>query len=75
PPWWRVCLALAEKLIFSKAATARYITQSAFSRRIQSLEEWVGTPLFSRNRRGVQLTPAGEMFCAKIPEILRMIDN
>lgn len=73
--WLNDCLILAEKLNFSRAATARYVTQSAFSRRIQSLEEWVGTPLFTRNRRGVQLTPAGKIFCTKVPEILRMIDN
>lgn len=73
--WLKDCLALAEKLNFSQAAAARYVTQSAFSRRIQSLEQWIGTPLFARNRRDVRLTPAGEIFCAKVPEILRMIDN
>ncbi|MDG2950035.1 LysR family transcriptional regulator [Exercitatus varius] len=73
--WLKDCIVLAEKLNFSQAATTRYVTQSAFSRRIQALEQWVGTPLFVRNRRGVQLTPAGEKFCSKVPEILRIIDN
>lgn len=73
--WLKDCMALAEKRHFSQAATIRYVTQSAFSRRIQSLEEWVGTPLFMRNRRGVQLTKAGEAFCAKVPELLRMLDE
>ncbi|VTR44895.1 Hca operon transcriptional activator [Serratia fonticola] len=49
--WLEDCVALADTLNFSKAAEARYVTQPAFSRRIQSLEEWVGTPLFERNRR------------------------
>ncbi len=73
--WLKDCIALAEKRNFSQAAAMRYVTQSAFSRRIQSLEEWVGTPLFTRNRRGVQLTKAGEAFCTKVPELLRMLDE
>lgn len=73
--WLKDCFVLAEKRHFSQAATMRYVTQSAFSRRIQSLEEWVGTPLFIRNRRSVQLTKAGEAFCAKVPELLRMLDE
>ncbi len=44
--WLEDCLALKETLNFSKASASRYVTQPAFSRRIQSLEEWVGTPLF-----------------------------
>lgn len=68
--WLEDCVALADSLNFSKAAVARYVTQPAFSRRIQSLEEWVGTPLFERNRRGVALTKAGEVFCRQAPELI-----
>ncbi len=71
--WLEDCLTLAETLNFSKASSARYVTQPAFSRRIQSLEEWVGTPLFERNRRGVSLTRAGEIFINQIPEIVRSL--
>ncbi|SMB83236.1 DNA-binding transcriptional regulator, LysR family [Pasteurella testudinis DSM 23072] len=73
--WLKDCIALADKLNFSQAAALRYITQSAFSRRIQSLEEWVGTPLFIRNRRNVALTRAGEMFCKKAPDLIRAIEE
>ncbi|WP_447887923.1 LysR family transcriptional regulator [Serratia fonticola] len=71
--WLEDCVALADTLNFSKAAVARYVTQPAFSRRIQSLEEWVGTPLFERNRRGVHLTKAGEVFCKQAPELIRTL--
>ncbi|GKX61039.1 LysR family transcriptional regulator [Leminorella grimontii] len=71
--WLEDCVALADTLNFSKAAALRYVTQPAFSRRIQSLEEWVGTPLFARNRRGVQLTDAGQLFCKQAPDLLRTL--
>lgn len=71
--WLEDCVALADTLNFSKAAALRYVTQPAFSRRIQSLEEWVGVPLFVRNRRGVQLTDAGQLFCNQAPDLLRAL--
>nr|WP_154324509.1 LysR family transcriptional regulator [Pantoea sp. 201603H] len=71
--WLEDCAALAESLNFSKAAASRYVTQPAFSRRIQSLEEWVGTPLFERSRRGVHLTIAGEFFCKQLPDLIRSL--
>ncbi len=49
------------------------MTQPAFSRRIQSLEEWVGTPLFERSKRGVTLTKAGEVFTDQIPELIHSL--
>lgn len=71
--WLEDCVALAQTLNFSRAAASRYVTQPAFSRRIVSLEEWLGTPLFERNRRGVSLTRAGEVFVTQIPEIIRAL--
>lgn len=44
------------------------IAQSAVSRRLQALEYQVGTPLFERKPRGVELTEAGELlydYCVK----------
>ncbi|WLS79640.1 LysR family transcriptional regulator [Erwinia pyri] len=71
--WLEDCVALAESLNFSRAAAGRYVTQPAFSRRIRSLEEWVGTPLFERTRRGVHLTRAGELFCKQAPDLIRSL--
>ena len=60
--WLEDFLALTEAHNFSRAAEMRHITQPAFSRRIQMLENWVGTPLFQRQPRRTFLTPAGEQF-------------
>ncbi len=58
--WLEDFLALAEHRNFSRAAEARHVTQPAFSRRIQALESWVGTPLVLRTPQGVVLNAAGE---------------
>lgn len=58
--WLEDFLALAEHRNFSRAAEARHVTQPAFSRRIQALEAWVGTPLVLRTPQGVALNAAGE---------------
>jgi DNA-binding transcriptional LysR family regulator len=60
--WLEDYLALAETLNFSRAATARHVTQPAFSRRIRALEDWIGAALFIRTTHNVALTPAGEHF-------------
>ena len=57
--WLDDFIELSERLNFSRAAEARHVTQPAFSRRIQALESWVGTPLFARSTHGVTLTAAG----------------
>ncbi|WP_370398859.1 LysR family transcriptional regulator [Sulfitobacter sp. JB4-11] len=44
---------------FSQAAALGNLSQPAFSRRIKSLEAWVGVTLVDRSRQPVSLTPAG----------------
>ncbi|CAI3806465.1 HTH-type transcriptional regulator YjiE [Pseudomonas sp. MM221] len=61
--WLDDLLAIAEWKNFSRAAEVRCVTQSALSRRIRSLEEWVGVELVDRATYPVQLTPAGQRFC------------
>lgn len=60
--WLRDFECLARTLNFTRAATERNITQSAFSRRIKALENWVGAPLVNRAQYPVQLTDAGTQF-------------
>ncbi len=55
-------LHLAESLHFARSAKALHLSPSALTRTIQRLEHEVGQPLFQRNRRGVALTRAGEIF-------------
>lgn len=61
--WIDDLLAVAETKNFSRAAEIRFITQSGLSRRIKSLEEWVGVDLVDRGTYPVQLTKAGKVFC------------
>jgi LysR family transcriptional regulator, hypochlorite-specific transcription factor HypT len=63
--WIDDFLALCHTRNFTRAAEARCTTQSAFSRRIQRMEEWLGAPLFNREARPLILTPAGEEFYAR----------
>lgn len=71
--WVEDFLCLAQLRSFSRAAQARYVTQSAFSRRIRSLENWFGAPLVDRSLYPVTLTDAGEDFLHTAADITRQI--
>ena len=71
--WLEDFLALAEYGGFSKAAENRAVSQSSFSRRIQSLEHWVGAPLFNRDTHNIHLTPAGEKFFLTAEDTVRLL--
>lgn len=49
----------ARHLNLTKAAQELCITQGAVSRKIATLESWLGFPLFERHARGLHLTPRG----------------
>lgn len=59
----RYFVAVAEARSLKLAAEEKlHTTQPSLSRQIRDLENEVGTPLFSRSARGVELTPAGRVF-------------
>lgn len=47
---------------FSKAAEELYVSQSAVSRQISLLEEYLGVQFFHRDRSGVRLTEVGQRY-------------
>jgi LysR family positive regulator for ilvC len=53
-------LHLSRSLHFGKTSRECHVSPSALSRTIQRLESEVGRPLFVRDRRSVELAPAGE---------------
>jgi DNA-binding transcriptional LysR family regulator len=53
----------------------RHVTQSAFSRRIQSLEAWAGVDLVDRSAYPTQLTPAGQILYAKALDFLQALQS
>ena len=72
--WLEDFLILAQCGHFSRAAELRHMTQPAFSRRIRTLETWVGTPLFDRSQP-VVLTEAGRRFLPAARETLFRLDQ
>lgn len=69
--WLEDFLSVVEKGHFARAADSRNITQSAFSRRIKSLEIWAGTELLDRSQHPVSLTAAGRDFLPHAQDIVR----
>ncbi len=68
--WLQDFLALAECGNFTQAAHRRAISQAAFSRRIQSLERWLGVTLVHRGTVPIHLTPDGLRFEGEAKSIL-----
>ncbi|HEY4374971.1 MAG TPA: LysR substrate-binding domain-containing protein [Burkholderiales bacterium] len=55
----RLILAVSEAGSITGGAQRAYLALASASARVQSMEETVGTALFTRGSRGVQATPAG----------------
>lgn len=68
----RYFLEVARQGSVTAAAAALNLTQPTLSRQILSLEEELGTPLFSREGRGVALTRAGRYMAERAEEILEL---
>jgi DNA-binding transcriptional LysR family regulator len=54
--------AAARRLSFTRAAEELFVTQSAVSRQVQALEEFLGVKLFERRHRALALTEAGRAY-------------
>jgi DNA-binding transcriptional LysR family regulator len=56
--WIEDILAVADTGSMIKAAQRRFLTQSAFSRRLRMIEDQLGVKLFDRSRKPAELHPA-----------------
>lgn len=68
-------LTLAETLHFGRASDLCHLSPSALTRSIRQLEASVGTPLFIRDNRHVELTPEGRVFLDYAREALGQWDT
>ena len=73
--WLEDFLVLSDLSSFTRAAQTRNVTQSAFSRRIRSLEDWIGIPLVDRDTVPPRLTVAGHLFRDAAREMVRQLQD
>jgi len=70
-----IFVAVAEELNFTRAARRLFAVQSTVSAAIRSLEDDLGTTLFTRSTRRVELTPAAEVLLVEARAALDAIDR
>lgn len=68
-------VGVAEALNFTKAAQKFYISQTAITKQISALETALGTRLFNRTKRLVELTPAGIVFLNEAKSIINRTEE
>lgn len=71
----RYFVTIARTRHFTHAAEALGMSQPPLSQQIQRLEKEVGTKLFNRSGRGVELTEAGKVFYNDACVILNLADS
>jgi len=67
--------AAARHLNFTRAADELFLTQSAVSRQIQTLEDRLGVRLFVRKRRGLALTHEGDSLFRAVSSALGQVQE
>ena len=73
---YRVFYTVAKCGSLTKAAEELYISQPAVSQAIKQLESQLGTTLFNRTRRGMELSvQGGKLIYGKVEEALSLLDG
>jgi len=67
--------AAARRLSFVEAASELHVTPAAISHHVKQLEDFVGTQLFMRRHRAIELTDAGRACYAPIREAILRIED
>ncbi len=73
---YRVFYTVARCGSLTKAADELFISQPAVSQAIKSLETQLGTPLFNRNRKGMELTAqGGELVFRDVEKAVKLLSG
>src|ERR1700724_4671546 len=67
--------AVAKTLHFRRAAALLNVSQPPLSKSIKTLEDQLGTQLFARSRRHVELTPAGQVLLKRCEKIFQELED
>ncbi|GEK33700.1 LysR family transcriptional regulator [Kurthia sibirica] len=72
--YYRIFLQVGKSESFSKAAKSLYMTQPAISQAIAHLETELGSRLFNRTTKGVNLTDEGNILFGHVKSALELIE-
>ncbi|MBI5256566.1 MAG: LysR family transcriptional regulator [Burkholderiales bacterium] len=70
----RAFVVTAQLGTMSAAAAALHLTQSAVSKQVQELEQWLGVALFARVKKRLRLTPAGQRYLLAVQPLLAQLE-
>ncbi|MES2113735.1 MAG: LysR family transcriptional regulator [Pseudomonadota bacterium] len=68
-------VSVAETQSFAETARRMRLSKSVITTRVQQLEQFVGSPLFHRNTRNVQLSEIGQAFVHECAELVTRTDQ
>jgi DNA-binding transcriptional LysR family regulator len=71
----RTFIRVAEAGSLSRASDRMRLAQPALSRQIKMLEAEIGTPLFDRHARGMELTEAGRELVTRVSGLVRQLEQ
>jgi len=74
-PWLRAFVVTARHGSISRAAEELHLTQGAVSKQILELEQSLGVALFTRERKRLHVSPAGQSYLPEVQAALARIES